>query len=41
MAEAKIIVNGDNNKSTIKNYNNDSVPNASVAYTDFKDEILK
>lgn len=41
MAEARIIINGDNNKSTIKNYNNDSVPNASVAYTDFKDEILR
>jgi len=41
MAEARIIINGDNNKSTIKNYNNDSVPNSSVAYTDFKDEILK
>lgn len=41
MAEARTIINGDNNKSTIKNYNNDSVPNASVAYTDFKDELLK
>ena len=26
---------------TIINYNNDSVPNASIAYTDFKDEILR
>lgn len=41
MGDARTIILGDNNKSTIKNYNNDSVPNTSVAYTDFKDEIRK
>ena len=41
MGDARTIILGDNNRSTIKNYNNDSVPNTSVAYTDFKDEIRK
>lgn len=41
MGDARTIILGDNNKSTIKNANNDSIPNTSVAYTDFKDELLR
>jgi hypothetical protein len=41
MGDARTIISGDNNKSTIKNYNNDSVPNTSVAFTDFKNEVRK
>jgi len=41
MSDAQIIINGDNNMSVIKNFDQKSIPNTSVSFTDFRDEAYR